>query len=68
MSLDIEKIEKIVAEPASFNNKELIMCMDVISEEHEIIKQEIIKLTYQIDKLESSYGKVLNEYKNRQRL
>ena len=65
MMMDLEKIEKIVLEPSNFNNKELMECMDILSNEHEKVKETIIKLTFQIDKLESSYNKVLEEFKNR---
>lgn len=63
--MDIEKIEKIILEPSSYSNQELMQCMDILSEEHEKVKEDIIKYTYQLDKLELSYNKLLNEYKER---
>lgn len=65
MMTDLEKIEKIISEPNSFNNRELMECMDVLANEHEKVKETLIKLTYQIDKLENSYNKILEEYKKR---
>lgn len=65
MIVDLEKIEKIISEPSSFNNKELMECMDILANEHEKVKESIIQMTYQVDKLENSYNKILEEYKKR---
>jgi|694.fasta_scaffold107919_3 hypothetical protein len=65
MIIDLEKIEKIISEPSSFNNKELMECMDILANEHEKVKESIIQMTYQVDKLENSYNKILEEYKKR---
>lgn len=64
-NMELEKIEKIILEPSSYSNQELMQCMDILSEEHERVKESIIKNTYQLDKLELSYNKLLNEYKER---
>lgn len=63
--MNLEKIEKIILEPSSYSNQELMQCMDILSEEHEKVKDDIIKYTYQLDKLELSYNKLLTEYKER---
>lgn len=41
--------------------------MDILSDEHSKTKELIISLTYKLDKLEESYNKVLNEFKNRRK-
>jgi hypothetical protein len=40
-------------------------CMDILANEHEKVKESIIQMTYQVDKLENSYNKILEEYKKR---
>lgn len=65
--MDNEKIQKIVSEPSSHTNQELMTSMDILSDEHSKTKELIISLTYKLDKLEESYNKVLNEFKNRRK-
>ena len=40
-------------------------CMDFLSNEHEELKNTILKLTYHLDEVEFSYNKILEEFKNR---
>lgn len=63
--MDENKIQNIVSDPQNFNNQELMVSMDFLSDEHEKTKELIINLTYKLDKLESSYNKILGEYKKR---
>lgn len=65
--MDKEKIKNIITEPTSFGNKDLMECMDFLSEKHEETKQVLFDLTYQLDELEKSYNKILDEFKNRKK-
>jgi hypothetical protein len=46
-------------------NKDLIFVMDFITEDFELTKKSLIKLTEHIDKLEQSYNLVLKEFNTR---
>jgi hypothetical protein len=39
--------------------------LDIINNDYETTKDNIIKLTYYLDSLEENYNKVLKEYKKR---
>ena len=60
-----EKIKEIINDPKNQSNIDLIECMDFLSNEHEELKNTILKLTYHLDEVEFSYNKILEEYKNR---
>jgi hypothetical protein len=49
----------------SLSNTTLVSDMDKLSEEFELIKKNIIDLTFYLDQLEDLYNKGLNEYKSR---
>lgn len=46
-------------------NKDLIFVMDFITEDFELTKKSLIKLTEHIDKLEQSYNLILKEFNTR---
>jgi stage V sporulation protein SpoVS len=46
-------------------NKDLVFVMDFITEDFELSKKTLIKLTDHIDKLEKSYNLILKEFNNR---
>ena len=63
-----EQIEEIINDVKNLNdipNQKLISYMDTLSEEFEVIKSNIINLTYQLDSVEILYNKLLNEYEKR---
>lgn len=60
-----EKTLKIVKDYKSHSNKDLQFAMDFIQEDFNFTKEQIIKLTEHLDKLELTYNTVLKEYKNR---
>lgn len=62
-----EKIVSIIKEHKSRPNKDLIIAMDFLKEDFEKTKENIIKLTKHLDKVESSYNLVLKEFQNRNR-
>ena len=59
------KIKEIINEPKNQSNIDLMECMDFLSNEHEELKNTILKLTHHLDEVEFSYNKILEEYKNR---
>jgi hypothetical protein len=60
-----EKTLRIVKDYKSHSNKDLQFAMDFIQEDFNFTKEQIIKLTEHLDKLELTYNTVLKEYKNR---
>ena len=63
--MEPNKIKEIISEPKNQSNIDLMECMDFLSNEHEKLKDTILKLTYHLDEVEFSYNKILEEYKNR---
>ena len=63
--MDPNKIKEIINDSKNQSNIDLIECMDFLSNEHEKLKDTILKLTYHLDEVEFSYNKILEEYKNR---
>jgi hypothetical protein len=62
---EAEKTLRIVKDYKSHSNKDLQFAMDFIQEDFNFTKEQIIKLTEHLDKLELTYNTVLKEYKNR---
>jgi len=61
-----EKIKEILIDHKSKSNKDLVLAMDFLSKEFDTTKKLVIELTKKLDKLESTYNKILNEYESRQ--
>ena len=61
-----EKIKEILIEHKTQSNKDLVLAMDFLSKEFDTTKQLVIELTKKLDKLESTYNKILKEYESRQ--
>ena len=61
-----EKIKEILIEHKTKSNKDLVLAMDFLSKEFDNTKQLVIELTKKLDKLESTYNKILKEYESRQ--
>jgi hypothetical protein len=61
-----EKIKEILIEYKTKSNKDLVLAMDFLSKEFDTTKQLVIELTKKLDKLESTYNKILKEYESRQ--
>lgn len=63
-----QELDKIILEQKElFNlpNGDLVKQMDLITEEHENIRQSIIQSTVYLDKLEELYNNILKVYQNR---
>ena len=60
-----QEILEIIKEYKNRSNSDLKKAMDFINEDFELTKNTLIKMTHHLDKLESTYNKLLSEYKNR---
>lgn len=63
-----EVLEKIISEQKELSNLpngDLIRQMDILTEEHENIRQSIIKSSLYLDKLEELYNNILKVYQER---
>jgi hypothetical protein len=63
-----EELEKIVIEQPNLKNlpnTELVNFMDLLSEDFELTKDNIIKSTLYLDKVEELYNNVLKVYQDR---
>jgi hypothetical protein len=60
-----QKIIKIINEYKNSSNKELEFVMDFIQEDFNKTKDNIIKLTEHLDKIEVTYNLILKEYQKR---
>lgn len=62
---DTEKALDIINDYKSKSNKDLKFVMDLITEDFELTKNTLVKLTEHLDKLETTYNVILKEYQNR---
>lgn len=60
-----EKVIKIFKNYKSESNKELIFAMDFIKEDFEETKNNLLKLSHHLDKLETTYNLILKEFESR---
>lgn len=63
-----EQLDTIINDQKSLKdlpNKTLVNHLDIISTEHEFVKETIIKNTMYLDKLEELYNNVLKVYQDR---
>lgn len=66
--MDKISFEKLVSENKDLKNlpnSVLVEHMDILSEDFEKTKSDIIKLTYYLDKIEELYNSTLREYESR---
>jgi hypothetical protein len=63
--MELKKIKIILDDVKSHSNKDLVESMDFLISEHEKTKESLFKLTHNLDLLEKSYNKILEEYKTR---
>jgi len=60
-----EQVLEIVSNYKEKSNKDLEISLEFINTEFEKTKENLIKLTDHLDKLEITYNTILKEYKNR---
>jgi len=68
--LNLEKIEstkvvEIIKEYKERPNKDLILALEFVKKDFELTKENLIKLTNHLDKLEITYNTLLKEYESR---
>lgn len=60
-----EEVLEIIKDYKNKSNKDLIKAMDLIIQDFEFCKKQIVELTIQLDKLENTYNTLLKEYDGR---
>jgi len=65
--MNIVEIIKESKNKKNLPNKKLIEMMDSLVEEHEMIKKELVKLSYHFDKVEETYNELLKEFETRKK-
>ena len=60
-----EEVLEIIKDFKNRPNKYLVKAMDLIIQDFEYTKNTVINLTKHLDKLESTYNKILKEYNDR---
>lgn len=63
--IESSKIVEIIKEHKTKPNKDLILALEFIKKDYELTKENIIKLSEHLDKLELSYNTILKEYESR---
>jgi hypothetical protein len=61
-----DKISNQILDVKNLPNNELVSIMDDLSFEFDKVKQNIIDMTFYLDKIELLYNNTLKEYQNRQ--
>jgi len=64
-NMEIEKVIEISNDVENKSNKDLIKAMDLMVQDFEFCKKQIVDLTIQLDKLENTYNTLLKEYDGR---
>lgn len=62
---EFENIIKEQTESKNLPNSRLVEMLDVLSNEFETTKQNLINLSFYLDSVEELYNKILKEYQNR---
>jgi hypothetical protein len=62
---EAEKVLKIIKDYKSETNKNLMFAMDFIREDFDQTKNNLIKMSHHLDKLETTYNLILKEYETR---
>lgn len=65
MNNNLQKIKLIIEDYKNKSNNELIIAMDHLNADFDLLKNNILKMTEQLDQIESIYNKLLEEYKKR---
>lgn len=63
--VESSKIVEIIKEHKTRSNKDLILALEFIKKDYELTKENLIKLSEHLDKLELTYNTVLKEYESR---
>lgn len=63
--VESSKIVEIIKEHKTRPNKDLILALEFIKKDYDLTKENLIKLSEHLDKLELSYNTILKEYESR---
>jgi len=63
--VESSKIVEIIKEHKTRPNKDLILALEFIKKDYELTKENLLKLSEHLDKLELSYNIILKEYGSR---
>jgi hypothetical protein len=63
--VESSKIVEIIKEHKTRPNKDLILALEFIKKDYEVTKENLLKLSEHLDKLELSYNTILKEYESR---
>ena len=63
--VESSKIVEIIKEHKTRPNKDLVLALEFIKKDYELTKENLLKLSSHIDKLELSYNIILKEYESR---
>lgn len=63
--VESSKIVEIIKEHKTRPNKDLILALEFIKKDYELTKENLLKLSEHLDKLELSYNTILKEYESR---
>ena len=63
--MDKSKLKEIISDVKSQTNKDLVESLDFLSNQHTVLKDELITKTYHLEQIQNSYNIILEEYKNR---
>ncbi len=60
-----KNVAQIIKEYKERPNKDLILAMDILTQEFEFTKNKVIELTKHLDNVEYTYNQILKEYNGR---
>ena len=63
--VESSKIVEIIKEHKTRPNRDLILALEFIKKDYELTKENLLKLSEHLDKLELSYNTILKEYESR---
>jgi hypothetical protein len=63
--IESTKVIEIIKDYKSRPNKDLILVLEFVKKDYELTKENLIKLTEHLDKLEITYNTILKEYESR---
>ncbi len=63
--VESSKIVEIIKEHKTRPNRDLVLALEFIKKDYELTKENLLKLSEHLDKLELSYNTILKEYESR---
>ena len=63
--VESQQVVEIIKEHKVRTNKDLVLAMEFIKKDFELTKENLIKMTSHLDKLELTYNTLLKEYQSR---